>query len=225
MQAYPFTSPIILTEAMYIEYGGQSGSATHAQLQNAFLIAEQRATKFIGTFLLPTIVTGVWPYNYNQFISTDYGYVHRVLSANVLSLNNLQTCTLKSDSGCIFIFDDTYGYLNFSCVNSICGCSRWNQPYQFQVAYEAGLPTGTASQPPIEHALVIIAELSLNEMLYPRANETHGDRGIEMWSAQDYSERRKTLKRTSLGQSARANYAAELIESAVKRARKAISLR
>lgn len=225
MQVYPYTYPLILTEAMYVEYGGISGSATHAQLQNAFLIAEQRVSRYIGTFLLPTIVTGTYPYNSSQFIATDYGYVQRVLSASVKSLNNLQTCTLQTDSGCVFIFDDTFGYLNFSCINSTCGCNTWKQPYQFQIAYEAGLPTGTANQPPIEHALVIAAEIALNEMLYPRQNEGAGDIGIETWSGLDYSEVRKKNARTALGESPRANYAAQLIKHTVSLARRAIRLR
>jgi hypothetical protein len=225
MQIYPHSTPIILTETIYSEYGGQSGSASHAQLQNAFWISEKRVTDYIGTFLLSTIVTGTYPHNREQFIATDYGYVQRVLSASVLSLNNLQTCTLQTDTACVFVFNDTFGYLNLSCVNSTCGCAGWLQPYQFQIAYEAGLPTGTANLPGVEHALVIVAELALNEMAYPRANESAGDRGIEQWSAMDYSEKRKPLKRTALGQSARANYAAELLDISVKRAKRAITLR
>ena len=225
MNIYPYISPIILTEALYHEYGGQDGSSVSVQRQNAFWIAEKRVTEYIGTFLLPTIITGTFPYNNNNFIATDYGYVNRVLSASVLSLNNLQTCTLQTDTACVFVFNDTFGYLNLSCVNSVCGCGGWLQPYQFQIAYEAGLPTGTANLPGIEHALTIVAELALNEMIYPRANESAGDRGIEQWSAQDYSERRKPLKRTALGQSARANYASELLDISVKRAKRAITLR
>jgi len=128
MIIYPYSTPIILTEAIYTKWGGQSGSATHDQLQGAFWIAEKRVTDYIGTFLLPTTVTGTYPYTSKQFISTDYGYVHQILAANVLSINNVQNCTLASDSGCAFIFDDTFGYLNFSCVTSICGCSQWKVP-------------------------------------------------------------------------------------------------
>lgn len=115
--------------------------------------------------------------------------------------------------------------MNFSCVNAICGCSGWTQPYQFQLAYRAGLPTGTANQAPIENALVIAADLALGEIVYPRANETVGDRGIEEFSSLDYRERRKKLTRTALGESARANYAAELIKSTIPLARRAIRLR
>ena len=225
MKIYPYTSPIILNDTMYTTYGGQIGDTTVAQRNNAYLIAEQRATNYIGSFLLPTIITGTHPYNYNQFIATDYGYVHQVYSATVLSMNNLQTCTLQSDSGCIFIFNDTYGYLNFSCVDTICGCGGWKQPYQFQLAYQAGLPTGTANQPSVEHGLSIVAELALNEMRYPRMNESAGDIAVESWSGLDYSETRKRNARTALGESPRAHYAAELIKSTVNLARRAIRLR
>ena len=225
MNVYPHSSPLILTDAMFVEYGGQIESSTINQRQNAYRIAEQRVTSYIGTFLLPTIVTGTFPYNGNQFIATDYGYVHSVKSASVLSLNNLQTCTLQTDSGCVFVYDDTFGYLNFSCVNKQCGCGSWKQPYQFQVAYEAGLPTGTANQSPIEHALVIMAEISLNEMLYPRMNEGAGDVRIEAWSGLDYSETRKRHARTALGESPRASYASDLIRHTIKLARRAIGIR
>lgn len=225
MNIYPHSSPIILTDTMFTQYGGQIGDTTKDQRQNAYVIAEQRATSYIGSFLLPTTITGTHPYNLSQFIATDYGYVHQVYSASVLSLNNLQTCTLQSDSGCVFIFNDTYGYLDFSCINTICGCNSWKWPYQFQIAYQAGLPTGTANQPAMEHALSIVAELALNEMKYPRMNEAVGDRGIEEFRSLDYSEKRKKLKRTALGQSARANYAAELIKSTVSLARRAIRMR
>jgi len=214
-----------MTESLYVGYGGQTGSATSLQMQGALLVAEKRVTNYIGTFLLPTIVTGTYPYNGHKFIRTDYGYVHQVLSSSVYSLQGSSTCELKEDTGCVYIFNDTYGYLNFSCISSECGCNTWQQPYQFKVAYQAGLPTGTASQPDFLMALTVVAELVLNEMLYPRANETSGDRGIESFSSIDYSEQRKRLKRTALGQSARANYAAELLDNAVKRAVPAIMFR
>lgn len=225
MNVYPFSTPIILTESMYAEYGGVSGSATSAQLQNSFRIAEQRVSRYIGTLLLPHNVTGTFPYNGNMFVATDYGYVHSINSVNILSLDNLQNCTVKSDSACAYIWNDTFGYLDVSCVNSICGCNQWTIPYQFQIGYTAGLPTGTANQPTIEHALVIVAELALGEMLYPRMNETSGDRAITDWSSEGYSESRKKWARTALGDSARTAYAAELIRHSIDLARRTIRLR
>jgi len=164
MLIYPYSTPLILTEDIYVEYGGQTGTSTAVQRQNAFLIAEQRASKYIGTFLLPTIVTGTYPYNSSNFIVTDYGYVHQILSAKVLSVQGSTSCTLKEDSGCAYIFDDTYAYLNYSCVSSLCNCSTWQSPYQFQIAYQAGLPTGTANQPGILQALTIVANIGLSQV-------------------------------------------------------------
>lgn len=218
MVIYPFSSPIILSDSIFLMYGGQEGNTLTEQRTASYLIAEKRVTNYIGTLLLPQIITGTFPANSNKFITTDYGYVHRVISAKVLSVNNLQTCELSSDSGCVFIADDTFGYLNFSCIQSACGCAGWKVPYQYQVVYEAGLPTGTASQADVLLALTVVAQEQLNEMIYPNANESPGARGIEQWSSLDYSEKRKTLKRTSLGQSARANFAAELLDNAIRRA-------
>jgi hypothetical protein len=136
----------------------------------------------------------------------------------------LNTCTLRDTEGCVFVFEDTFGYLNFSCVQTQCNCTGWSTPYQYEIAYQAGLPTGTANQPDVLLALAVIAQETLGEMSYPTANESPGARGIEMWSSLEYSEKRMKLKRTALGQSARANFAAELLDGAVKKARPYIGL-
>ncbi len=223
MLIYPYTVPLILTDDIYVEYGGQTGSSTPAQRQNAFLIAEQRATKYIGTFLLPTIVTGTYPYNSSNFIVTDYGYVHQILSAKVLSLQGSTSCTLKEDSGCAYIFDDTYAYLNYSCIQSTCNCAQWQSPYQYQIAYQAGLPTGTANQPGILQALTIVANIGLSQVAGGCGSD--GDVGITEWSSMDYKEKRKDWPVTSLGRSAKAGYAADLIKATIRLVRPAITLR
>ena len=215
-----------MTQAVYDLYGGQqSDNMSTTQFNSILLMAEQRVTKYIGTFLLPTIVTGTFSYHSSHFIVTDYGYVSSILSAKVLSTQGSATCTLASDSGCAYIFEDTFGYLNYSCVQSVCNCAQWQSPYQFQVAYQAGLPTGTANQPGILHALTIVAELALNEIVFPRQNETAGDRGITEWKSLDYSEKRKDWAVTALGSSSRAGLAADLIKMSIRLARPAILLR
>lgn len=220
MQLYPYNSPIILTESIFTLYGGQHGELSSFQLEAAFLAAEMQATQYIGTPLLPTIVTGTFQYQGN-YIATDYGYVHRILSASVISKTG-QECGLQTDSTCAFIWDDTFGYLDILCSVSRSPCSNGLVPYQYKVAYEAGLPTGTASKPTILLGLTMAAQIFLNEMAYPSANETTGDMGIESFSNQGYSERRKPLKRTSFGQSAKANYIAHLFDSTLVKARRAL---
>lgn len=223
MQTYPHNSALILNDSIFVEYGGQTGSFTAAQRSNSYRIAEQQASRYIGTLLLPTIVTGT--FGYEPRIVTDYGYVHDVYTVNILSQNNLQNCTLQSDEACVFLHEDTFGYLDVSCIINYCNCSGPIVPYQVQVAYLAGLPSGTASQPPVLLALTMAATIALNEMTFPSQNESTGDIGLESYSSLDYSEKRVKARRTVFGTSARAEKIANLLDGAIKKARPAIYLR
>lgn len=219
---YPHTTPIILNDSIFVENGGQTGTWTVAQRQNAYRIAEQQASNYVGTFLLPTIVTGTW--GYAPRIVTDYGYVNQVLSVSILSKDNLNTCTLQSNTACVFVWEDTYGYLDVSCLVNYCNCSGWLFPYQVRVAYQAGLPTGVATQPAMLLALTMASQISLNEMTFPSLNEGVGDIGVQSFSSLDYSEKRVSMRRTAFGTSARAEKIANLIDSVVKKARPALLL-
>lgn len=216
MNVYPYTSPIILNDQIFVSNGGQTGTFTVAQRQAAYLIAEQQATNHVGTFLLPTIVTGTFPYQAR--IITDYGYVHQVYAVNILSRNPYNsTCVLDSTSACVNIWSDTYAYLDMGCISYACDCHT-HLPYQVQIAYRAGLSTGTANQPAFLLALTMAAQISLNEMAYPSQNEGTGDIGIEEFSSLGYREKRVKMVRNAFGSSAKANKIGQLINSTVKRA-------
>jgi hypothetical protein len=223
MQVYPHSSPIILNTDTFVAYGGQTGSFGPAQLAAAYLIAEKQATAFLNTFLLPTVVTGT--FGYAPRIATDYGYVHEILSVKILSKDSYTDCTLQSTNGCVFVWDDTFGYLDVGCIISSCNCGNVLVPYQIQSAYRAGLPTGVANQPDVLLALTMAATISLNEMIYPSQNEGVGDIGIQEFRSLDYSEVRKTLKNTVFGNSAKAQKIAGLLAAAVKPARQVLMLR
>lgn len=204
-------------------YGGQTGSFTAAQRSAAYLIAEQQASNYIGSLLLPTVVTGTW--GYAPRIVTDYGYVHQIYAVNVLSKNSTSTCTLQSDSGCAFVWEDTYGYLDVSCLVNSYSCAGVFLPYQLQLAYQAGLPTGTANQPAVLLGLTMAAQISLNEMIFPSQNESTGDIGVSEFSSLDYREKRVAMRRTAFGTSAKAEKIAQLIDGAVRKARPTLLLR
>lgn len=224
IQVYPYNSPIILNDSIFTQFGGQTGSFSPQARQASYLIAEQQATTFLNTFLLPTVVTGTW--GISNRIVTDYGYVSQVYAVNILSKDYLsQQCILKSDSGCVFIWDDTFGYLDVGCLFNYCKCSSYLAPYQVQVSYQAGLPTGVANQPAVLLALTMAATINLNEMIFPSQNEGVGDIGIEQFSSLDYSEKRKSLRNTAFGNSAKANKIAQLLESSIKPARPVLMLR
>ncbi len=219
MQLYPHNAPIILNTNTFVLYGGQTGSYSETQLRLAYQIAEQQASTFLHTLLLPAIVTGT--FGYSPRIVTDYGYVHRVLGVNCLTRDSWTNCTITEKSGCVFIWEDTFGYLDVSCVMGACGCSPAGVS-QVQVVYEAGLPTGVANQPAVLLALTMAATISLNEMIFPSANESTGDIGIKEFTSMGYSgysEKRRATAPNSFGTSAKAAKIAQLISSTIKRAR------
>jgi len=176
-------------------------------------------------------MTGTLNYMGINRLVTDYGYVHQIYSVNVLSKQAGIDCTLRSDTGCAYIYDDTFGYVDFKRVSSYCNCGYPYQgaypPYQISIAYQAGLPTGTANLPGIVQALTILAQIDLNEK-FPGAvgmNEGVGDVGIQKFSSMDdYHEERthSAIIRTNLGSSARAMYAKRLVDATVKKARRTL---
>jgi hypothetical protein len=225
MNIYPYSSPIILTDEIFARFGGQMDTSTPEQRAAAYMAAEKQATNHIGTLLLPTLMTRTFYWSGDGWISTDYGYVHRIVSVSLIYAD--VNCQITEEVGCGRIMNNTFGYISIECVLSHCSCGvPSSYPYQVQVTYEAGLPVGAALQGDFLAGLVIAAQINLNEMVFPSSNESAGDVGVTSFSSLDYSETRKasSMKRTAFGSSARANKAAQLIENAVHVARKAIVL-
>lgn len=217
MIVYPHSTPIIMTDAIFQAYGGDLTKGTPSQRAAAYLIAEKQATKEIGTFLLPTIVTGTFPAPYGDFLGLPYSYVHRVLGVSFLDQNSCYDCNLTANAGCAFIWEDEYGYVDVRRTYSICGCGDGLYGYQVRVSWQAGLPTGTASSADVLLALTIVSDINLNEIIDGGANEGVGDVGVIKFSNQEYSEDRKELRNTSFGNSARANKAAQLVRHLKRR--------
>jgi hypothetical protein len=238
MILYPYNYPLILNDTVFVEYGGKTGTFTASQRTSSYLIAEMQVTKYIGTLLLPTTVTGTYPYMGKNRIPTDYGYVNQLLNVTVKSKGFLSNnCSLVDNDACGYIYDDTYGYVDFKQVALICGLAIYgtfggsavvvpNVPYQIQIAYNAGLPTGTANQPPFLEALTILAQIDLNEKDPGNAgmNETTGDVGVQDFKSLDYRELRAehALVKTDLGGSAKAMRAKRLLDMSIRKARRAL---
>lgn len=234
-----------MNDNIFTSFGGQTGTATSAQLQAAYLIAEKQATKYIGTLLTPTNVTGTYQYMNQPRIITDYGYVNSVNNVQIISQNVFSfQCQLTQSPGCAFIANDTYGYLDIQLLLPTATLisfysipypafppvmpflQNYNQPYIFQVAYNAGLPTGTVLQADILLALTLAAQINLNLMINQSALAGEGDVGIDGFSTLDYTERRhkSSIKRTPFGSSAMANKVANLIDGAVVKCRPQLQL-
>ena len=124
MIVYPFSAPIILTDSIYVDYGGHTGTSTANQRQAAYLIAEMQATEEIGAYLLPVITTGTfgWPL-FSDHLVLPYAYVHSIKGVTVLDQQAYNSCDLDESSGCAFVWNDTYGYIDPRRVSSVCGCA------------------------------------------------------------------------------------------------------
>lgn len=234
MVIYPYSQPIILNDSIFLDYGGKSGTFSVAQRQASYLVAEMQTSAYIGTLLLPTNVTGTYPFMGKLRIPTDYGYVHQLYDVSIYSKNALcGSCTLTNNDGCGYIYQDTFGYIDVRQAMSFCGLA-WdgyplvvpNYPYQIQISYQAGLPTGTANQPPFLEALTILAQIDLNEKDPGNSgvNETTGDLAVQSYKSLDYSEERgkHSLVKTALGESAKAMRAKKLLDMSITRARKVL---
>lgn len=239
MVLYPFTTPIILNDTVFSLNGGQgTGTFPSYALQSSYMVAETLVTSYIGAPLLPVTITGTYPFMHQTRVATDYGYVNQLLNVNILSKTpcNL-TCSLTDNEACGYIYSDTFGYIDFRRLTAVCGWGSWwgfpyspyiveNNPYQIQIAYNAGLPTGTASHPNILKALTILAQIDLNET-WPGVvgvNESVGAVGIQDFKSLDYLERRAehALIKTELGDDAKSQRAKKLIDGVIKRARKVL---
>lgn len=211
---FPYFSARILTDSIFTEFGGHTGTSTASQRAAAYLIAEKQMSQHVGTFLPVITVTGtyVWPLEQRVFI-TEHSHILSIDDVTVYSQECYCDCDLETADGCGFIHSDSYGYVIVrqvdDCATS-CGCCL-EPPYQFRITYTAGLGSGTCYQPDMLLGLTIAAEIALMEMIDPGYNEGVGDIGIQSFSNQGYSENRVRLKRTAFGTSARANYVAHLV--------------
>lgn len=208
---YPFNAPIILTDAIFLANGGKTGSSSAANRQVAYFLAEVAVSTYLDTLLTPTIVTGT--YAPTSQIKLDHTYVWSIRGVTLWSIDRISSCTLSSSASCAYLINGQYGMV-FVSYRGSCGCSANMQtPFQVEIAYQAGLPSGTAYTPTVLASLVIVAQSELNEMAFASLNEAPGDIGVESWSNQEYSEKRVSLIKTALGSSAVANRARRLLMS------------
>lgn len=214
MRIYPHHAPIILTDSIFIDYGGHVANSQPAQRTAMYRIAEMAASEDIDTLLLPTIVTGSWTFNpaWKRFM-LDWGYISRVLLTRFIDEEeNVYWSQTGTANIYVNLYSDTYGVVDIDYMVRNCHCHSSVRafPYTIQIAYEAGLPTGTSTQPDFLLGMVTYADLLLQEVI-GYGNEAPGDIGVQQFSNQDYSERRVALMRTNFGTSARAQFASNLL--------------
>ena len=214
MSQYPYFSPLVLNDTAFLLFGGLTGTSSSAQRSMAYRLAEEQVTEYLNAFLVPTIVTGTYFYKGGNPIILDYGYILSINQVTIQGINTNNSCAIETVTGCHATRGDgKYGLIDVSWIANCGGCSSivGLPPYNVQVVYESGLATGTVTQPAILQALVLAAQVNLNEIDVSLSNEGTADVGIQSFSNQRYSEIRTKLGTTAFGNSAVAQRIARLI--------------
>ena len=204
MQQYPYYSAQILTDNVFVAYGGQTGTSTAAQRQSAYLLAEEQMTEHLMSFLLPTIISGTSWYKGGTLFETEFGNVTRVLNFSSVNVEQLSPLTTSINTGSVLVRNAEFGYLDV-----ILPCDYWNI-YSNTVVYESGFSTGTSTSPTMLSALTLAAQINLNEWDASLSNEGTADVGVQSFSNQSYAENRTKLLRTVFGNGAMAQRIASL---------------
>jgi hypothetical protein len=219
----PVTSPNVLTEDIFGAYGGHTGTASSTQLNAAFCIGEQRAQQEICTPLVPTQITGsagsyrVNLLAYGQPFTLPHTHLRSVDEVHLVCEKGCTDCTVSTHEVCAHIKNFMHSVVELRLVcTTTCGtcCSVCGSPLNFTLYYTAGLAPGlAASVPSILHALTVAADIALEQIVDPGASEGGpGDPGVQRWGSLTYREDRTRLRHTAFGSSARANYAANLLQ-------------
>lgn len=223
MQQYLYTSPQILNDSTFLLYGGMTGTSSLAQREIAYTLAEEQMVEYLNSYLTPTRITGTHFYRGQNVLELDYGWVIRVLNTTIQSIDSLSSCTISESSACSHIRNTQHGYLDYYKLLNCGSCGGIVTPYQIQVVYDSGFVSGTYLGKSMLQALVIASQINLNEIDVSLSNESIADVGIETFTNQKYSEKRKTLNNTSFGNSPMANRVTRLVKK--YRARPSMGLR
>lgn len=206
MQQYPYDSPQILTDSIFLQYGGQTGTSTALQRTASYLMAEEQMTEHLSSFLVPTIITGSATYVNGRRFSLEFGNIQRLLLVNIKMVYDDNPLSTKIYTGTAIIREPQYGYIDIYAP-AMVGCFN-----SAEVVYESGLATGTYTQPLLLTALTMAAQIHLNEWDVSLSNESTADAGVQMFANQSYSEQRTKLGTTIFGNSAMAQRIARLVK-------------
>lgn len=215
---YPFTSPQILTDDIFVEYGGSTGTSVPGQRRAAYYIAERWMSDDIGTLLIPTDVTGTFYYpQTGDSVKLDYSYVWEVKQIRFIDPSernyytiagtaNYNAALRNKERGIVDVFA-ILGYYQ-QCAGT------WPQlPYLVEIVYNTGLPTGTYTAPNMLVALTIAAGIALDEI---SGFGSEPFQGITEFRNQQYMEKRLAPVMTTFGASSKAQFIRGLIDDLIR---------
>lgn len=202
MYFYPYDTVLVLTDSIFVNYGGHTGTSVAAQRQASYLLAEIVASEDIHSFFTPTIISGTSQFAWKGKYELEHNFIRNINQIIFLNHNDDSLLTLSTSP-------DIKDY--FSLVDDERGLVMNYYPSQIvdaekvRFVYECGLTSGTSYQPNILLGLTTYADIILNEIL-GYGNESPGDIGVQNFRNVGYSETRIGLIRTNFGSSARAQF-------------------
>lgn len=208
---YPYSTPLVITDKIFTEYGGHVDNTMLSQRQAAYFIGEEAVSRDLNTFLANTIITGSFPYT-SEVIHLNHAFINKIVLVRFIDFDNSIYYTVSGTSNWyINLRDPDRGVLD---INSLymhyCPPMYGYVPYKVDVVYETGLVSGTVYQPNFLLALTTYADIVLNEIV-GYGNEAPGDVGVTQFSNQQYQEQRMAMFNTAYGNSARAQFAHKLL--------------
>jgi hypothetical protein len=221
---YLVTGTSVLTDDIFSAYGGNLDSSTVIQRNIAYQIAEQFAIEEVGTFLVPTTISGTFAWPIHDRLNLPHTHVRSVSSLTAIHETSCNCATDQVElSGCAWVMDYQAGIVSLRECNSVqagqpsiaCGCAYVAQgdPLLYQIVYEAGIEAGrVAANASVLMGLATAADLALEQIIDPEGAEGGaGDPSLSNFSDTGYSATRQFLIMTAFGGSPRANLAARML--------------
>ena len=218
-KAYPFTSAQILTDTVYLNYGGSTGTSTAFQRNASYFIAEEWVSNNVGTPIASATITGTYFYPHvGGVVQLDWMYLQSIVEIRFLDGKGSNYYTIAGVANYdAAIRNQERSIIDiFSIYGNCQGCGAAYAPYQYQIVYTAGLPTGTSTAPNTLLALTEAAKMVINEII-GYGNESVGGVGVEAFKNQDYFEKRTALTNTVFGSSAKAQWIVQLLRGVRRR--------
>jgi hypothetical protein len=228
MPPFFVNAPAILNVATFQAYGGAIGTATPAQQNAAFAMAEQWCASEIGCPLTTTNITGTFTWPAFGLLQLPHDHIQQVLSVVGLHDAGSCDCDYTELSGCAFLIHPDSGIISLKecgCATQMCGCAG-GRPAQVRVVYSAGYASGTVgANPNVLLALTTVAQMALLQMTAPYQLEGGpGAPGVQEFTDGPYHEIRTKLFSTMFGTSPQANFARDLLEQVGLRSHRCMRL-
>jgi hypothetical protein len=223
---YPYTGAQILTDAIFRDYGHDTASTTALQRQAAYEVAEKMMANNLSAFAPITTVTGTYAYPFSHGNAPGrelwlwWKFVQSVDQVTFIDTRENRYYTVTgTDNVHVGLRNPEYGILDIFTIARNCACVPYFSytnpgtlsPYQVEVVYQAGLPTGTYTSASYLMSLTTVADVILNEF-GGCGNESSPFVGITRFSNQQYSETRMGMYSTALGANPRSLFAYGLVK-------------